>query len=201
MSVVPPEFGLPPALFAHNGGLRQSTSALQLRDAFPAAFIRTRTIRPLSAFPACRYYFSSSLLLLVTHAITFFPVCQGKFIALLQPAPPIITATQRINTTTETVYYLVEGTGKDMEVTTWTGYNNAPSNYTVERAYAVTSYVADNTRDKWNNALPYEVAEVVVIESTKDTGVPNAYLGISLEQKLFGMLRTATTSRSPRMAP
>ena len=84
MSVVPPEFGLPPALFAHNGGLRQSTSALQLRDAFPAAFIRTRTIRPLSAFPACRYYFSSSLLLLVTHAITFFPVCQGKFIALLQ---------------------------------------------------------------------------------------------------------------------
>ena len=97
-----------------------------------------------------------------------------------------ITATQRINTTTETVYYLVEGTGKDMEVTTWTGYNNAPSNYTVERAYAVTSYVADNTRDKWNNALPYEVAEVVVIESTKDTGVPNAYLGISLEQKLFG---------------
>ena len=94
-----------------------------------------------------------------------------------------ITATQRINTTTETVYYLVEGTGKDMEVTTWTGYNNAPSNYTVERAYAVTSYVAD--KDTWVNTLPYEVAEVVVIEATK-TGVPSAYLGISLEQKLFG---------------
>lgn len=94
-----------------------------------------------------------------------------------------ITATQRINTTTETVYYLVEGTGKDMEVTTWTGYNNAPSNYTVERAYAVTSYVAD--KDTWVNTLPYEVAEVVVIEATK-TSVPSAYLGISLEQKLFG---------------
>ena len=94
-----------------------------------------------------------------------------------------ITDTQRINTTTETVYYLVEGTGKDMEVTTWTGYNNAPSNYTVERAYAVTSYVAD--KDTWVNTLPYEVAEVVVIEATK-TGVPSAYLGISLEQKLFG---------------
>ena len=52
-----------------------------------------------------------------------------------------ITSSLHINATTETVYYLVEGTGKDMEVTTWTGYNNAPSNYTVERAYAVTSYV------------------------------------------------------------
>lgn len=79
MSVVPPEFGLQPALFAHNGGRRQSTSAPQLRDAFPAAVVRTCTVRPLSAFPVCGYCFSSSLLL-STHAIIFFSVCQGKFL-------------------------------------------------------------------------------------------------------------------------
>ena len=76
MSVVPPEFGISPALYVRNGDHRRGIASPRLRDAFRPRVPGTCTNRPLSAARAGILFPFKACYLVLYHD---FGLCQEGF--------------------------------------------------------------------------------------------------------------------------
>ena len=109
---------------------------------------------------------------------------------------------QRINTTNDTVYYYVtwdtdkHGIARAVDVVSWTGYKNTPDGIALDNkndlAYAVTSAWEDPRTTDGTDTLPYEIAEIVVIESEVHAA-PSVVFPVTLYQRLLGTNRVGGT--------
>ncbi len=109
---------------------------------------------------------------------------------------------QRINTTNDTVYYYVtwdtdkHGIERAVDVVSWTGYKNTPDGIALDNkndhAYAVTSAWEDPRTTNGTDTLPYEIAEIVVIESEVHAA-PSVVFPVTLYQRLLGANRIGGT--------
>ena len=100
------------------------------------------------------------------------------------------------------MYYYVtwdtdkHGIARAVDVVSWTGYKNTPDGIALDNkndlAYAVTSAWEDPRTTDGTDTLPYEIAEIVVIESEVHAA-PSVVFPVTLYQRLLGTNRVGGT--------